>query len=235
MWYYSQNNTQMGPVSEQELVGKLASGELPAEALVWCEGMANWAPAAGVPELVAARGASGGLSMPSPGMAPANPYAAPQAVLPSSMATGGAELATLGQRLGAVLVEFLVALPGGILVGAGVGMQEQSGEGPGVVGLAMLAVGGLYLLGLLVYNLVRLTTHGQSIGKQIVKIKIVKIEDDSNPGFVKAVLLRGFVNGLIGAVPLLGPIYSLVDICFIFTQSRRCIHDLIAGTRVVKC
>jgi uncharacterized RDD family membrane protein YckC len=168
-------------------------------------------------------------------MAPANPYAAPQTALPAGPQDGAAELATLGQRLGAVLVEFLIAVPGAILVALGAGMQEQSGDGPGMVGIAMLAVGTVYLLGLLVYNLVRLTTHGQSIGKQVLKIRIVKIEDDSNPGFVKAVLLRGFVNGLIGAVPVLGPIYSLVDICFIFTQSRRCIHDLIAGTRVVKC
>lgn len=28
--------------------------------------------------------------------------------------------------------------------------------------------------------------------------------------------------------------YALVDICFIFREDRRCLHDLLAGTRVVQ-
>jgi uncharacterized RDD family membrane protein YckC len=54
-----------------------------------------------------------------------------------------------------------------------------------------------------------------------------------NAGFVKAVLLRAVVPGIIGAVPLVGSIFSLVDPLFIFRGDRRCIHDLIAGTNVV--
>jgi uncharacterized RDD family membrane protein YckC len=65
-------------------------------------------------------------------------------------------------------------------------------------------------------------------------IRIVSFDDESNPGFVKAFLLRVFVNGLIGAVPFVGFVYSLVDIFFIFRDDRRCLHDLIAGTKVVK-
>jgi len=45
------------------------------------------------------------------------------------------------------------------------------------------------------------------------------------------VLLRSWVNGLIGLVV---PFYGLVDILFIFGSERRCLHDLIAGTVVVK-
>jgi uncharacterized RDD family membrane protein YckC len=97
-----------------------------------------------------------------------------------------------------------------------------------------MAVAGIYVLGLMIYNLVRLSTHGQTLGKQWMSIRIASYEDDSNAGFVKAVLLRGFVNGLIGAVPLLGMFYSLTDIGFIFRDDHRCIHDLIAGTHVVK-
>ena len=58
--------------------------------------------------------------------------------------------------------------------------------------------------------------------------------DDANPGFVKVILLRIFVNGLIGMVPIVGFFYSLVDIVFIFREDQRCLHDLIAGTKVVK-
>jgi uncharacterized RDD family membrane protein YckC len=98
--------------------------------------------------------------------------------------------------------------------------------GFGVVGLAALVAVGvqIYLL----------TTRGQTMGKKLLGIKIVNFEDETNPGFVKACLLRGFVNGLICSIPMLGAAYSLVDICFIFRDDRRCIHDLLAGTKVVK-
>ena len=87
---------------------------------------------------------------------------------------------------------------------------------------------------LILYQWYLLSTQGQTIGKQLMKIRIVRFEDNGTAGFVKAVLLRGFVNGLIGAIPLLGFIYSLVDICFIFREDRRCIHDMIGGTHVIQ-
>ena len=45
-WYYSKNGTQLGPVEEDELLAKLASGEISAADMVWKEGMAGWQPAA---------------------------------------------------------------------------------------------------------------------------------------------------------------------------------------------
>ena len=44
-WYYAANNEQKGPVNESELKANLASGKLPAETLVWKDGMENWTPA----------------------------------------------------------------------------------------------------------------------------------------------------------------------------------------------
>jgi uncharacterized membrane protein len=44
-WYYAANNEQKGPVNESELKANLASGKLPADALVWKDGMDNWTPA----------------------------------------------------------------------------------------------------------------------------------------------------------------------------------------------
>lgn len=49
-WYYSKNGTQLGPVDESALRSKLASGELSPSDLVWREGLADWLPAARVPE-----------------------------------------------------------------------------------------------------------------------------------------------------------------------------------------
>jgi uncharacterized RDD family membrane protein YckC len=112
--------------------------------------------------------------------------------------------------------------------------QNQQDEIPPAA-LGGFAVAGIALLGLMIYNLVLLTKQGQTIGKKWLGIRIVSHPDGQRAGFVKAVLLRGFVNGLIGAVPLLGMLYSLIDICFIFREDHRCVHDLIGGTHVVKC
>ncbi|GAA5496517.1 hypothetical protein Rhal01_02701 [Rubritalea halochordaticola] len=49
-WYYSKDNQQHGPIGAEELKAKLGS-ELPADTLVWREGMANWSPARSVTEL----------------------------------------------------------------------------------------------------------------------------------------------------------------------------------------
>jgi uncharacterized RDD family membrane protein YckC len=93
----------------------------------------------------------------------------------------------------------------------------------------LAAIGGLAIIGIFIYQVYLLTTKGQSIGKQAVHIKIVKIDTGQNGGFVPNVLLREIVNYVFGLVPL----YSLIDILFIFRDDQRCIHDLLAGTRVV--
>lgn len=85
------------------------------------------------------------------------------------------------------------------------------------------------LLALFLGQMAFLTRDGQTIGKKLAGIRIVKVETDENGGFVTNVLLRSAVGWLLGAIPG----YTLVDSLFIFRQDRRCIHDLIAGTKVV--
>lgn len=43
-WYYEQNGSQTGPATEEQLKQLRASGSLGGKSLVWCEGMADWAP-----------------------------------------------------------------------------------------------------------------------------------------------------------------------------------------------
>jgi len=44
-WYYAADNEQKGPINESELKANLAANKLPADTLVWKEGMDNWTPA----------------------------------------------------------------------------------------------------------------------------------------------------------------------------------------------
>jgi uncharacterized RDD family membrane protein YckC len=161
-----------------------------------------------------------------------SPFAPPKANLEGAAATAGSlALAERGTRLAAVLLDGLVSIPGVLLFMIPAVMMRGD---PGKGGMFLpMALGGLYFLAFAIYQIYLLSTRGQTLGKKWMKIRIIKL-DGANPGFVGAVLLRAIVNGIISAIPYLGGIYGLVDILFIFREDRRCIHDMIAGTRVVK-
>jgi len=79
-----------------------------------------------------------------------------------------------------------------------------------------------------------LSFRGQTLGKMAMSVKIVDFEDDSNPGFMLAVVWRNFIPALIAAIPCVGAVFVLLDILSIFGEERRCLHDRIAGTKVVE-
>jgi uncharacterized RDD family membrane protein YckC len=95
----------------------------------------------------------------------------------------------------------------------------------------LLGLGGIGIF--LAFNGYLLAKHGQTIGKRLVRTRIVSIKDDSILPFGRVVGLRYLPLWIIGQVPLLGPLISLIDSLFIFRKDRRCLHDHLAGTRVV--
>jgi uncharacterized RDD family membrane protein YckC len=145
-------------------------------------------------------------------------------------------LATAGSRLAAVFIDGLLFMPAAIIGGVmSFMMKPEPGAPPPTLGgatIAIVAVLGLYVLAVAIYQIIMLSTRGQTVGKKAMKIRIVKL-DGSQPGFVHAFLLRAIVNALPSMIPIVGGIYGLVDVLFIFRADRRCIHDLIASTRVV--
>lgn len=82
------------------------------------------------------------------------------------------------------------------------------------------------LLLLTQWNLI--ASRGQSLGKMLLGMKIVD-PHGGNPGFVCGVVLRNWLCYLLCLIPFFG----FLDWIFIFGDSRRCIHDYLAGTRVV--
>lgn len=166
-----------------------------------------------------------------------NPYASPIApvVIPAESADG--ELATLLSRFVGALVDgiilmvafFPIAMVVGIVIAA-LGIDVE-----GIVGKVLTNVLVLPLIAVvfLAINGYLLSNRGQTIGKVLVKTRIV---DDSGqvPQFVPMFLKRYVVLWLIGIVPYLGGLYSIIDALFVFNADRKCIHDRIAGTKVVK-
>lgn len=89
-----------------------------------------------------------------------------------------------------------------------------------------------YFLLFLLVNGYPLLTRGQTIGKIAMKTRIVDLNGNI-PGFGKIVLLRYLVPSLVVQIPLLGNLFGLVDSLFIFGAECRCVHDYIAGTKVI--
>jgi uncharacterized RDD family membrane protein YckC len=164
-----------------------------------------------------------------------NPYAPPQAEVGDAIdRDAGAELASRGARLGAALLDGLIA---SVLIGLPllVGMNFDAAAA-GNWETAFTPVGWILAgIGSLVYTVITIYLvhkNGQTIAKKIVGIKVVR-SDRSRASLGRIFWLRNVVNGIPGAIPYIGNVYGLVDSLFIFGESRQCIHDKIADTIVV--
>jgi uncharacterized RDD family membrane protein YckC len=139
------------------------------------------------------------------------------------------ELAGRGARLGAAILDTLFVIIAMIPMFFMMANQQGGGDEQVMIGVAVMMIG---LLILLAINIYFLHQNGQSIGKRILGIKIVRTDGD-RAGVARIIFLRAFVIGLLGNIPIIGPIISLADPLFIFRDDRRCLHDLIADTKVI--
>ena len=162
----------------------------------------------------------------------ANPYAAPDARI-ADFTHGDMQVkSSRGARLGAVLLDSVPIFVLAIVMAVALPATQRAGGGISTAGMVIFIVMGLAVLAFAVYQLVMLHRHGQTFGKRLLGIKIVR-NDGSRAGLGRIFWLRYFVPGMIGAIPLAGPVFGLVDPLFIFGEEKRCIHDLIADTIVV--
>lgn len=164
-----------------------------------------------------------------------NPYSAPLAYVSDvQISTPGVAKADRGIRLAAVLLDgvptFVIAMVGAVLAFT-VGTANDGKLSS--FGIAVLVIMGLLILGFGIYQLVQLHLTGQTFGKKMLGIKIVR-NDGSRAGLGRIFWLRMFVPGLMGAIPFAGGLFSLVDSLFIFSEEQRCLHDLIADTIVIR-
>lgn len=163
-----------------------------------------------------------------------NPYQSP------SHYTQNAPQFRLAGRLkrfaGALLDSFAVLvslIPGGALFITGSIMANSSSRGPDAAIPFILGGFALLFLGVLVVFAIQIYLHAtasQSIGKYLLKMQIIDFTTHQRSPFVQCFLLRSVVGVfLLGQVPF----YGIVDVCFIFRDDYRCIHDLIGNTIVV--
>ena len=106
-------------------------------------------------------------------------------------------------------------------------------DGPNPV---LIAGGLITLAGLIAWCWLTIKSHRAQWPvhrQELLHIKVVR-RDGSRASVSRIFSLRNVVDTLIGMVPLLGILYTIVDALFIFGESRQCLHDKIADTMVVK-
>lgn len=77
-----------------------------------------------------------------------------------------------------------------------------------------------------------LQQYGQTIGKRIMGIAIVTL-DNQKPTFFMLIVQRYLSQWVMGMVPVIGILLRLADILAIYRPDRRCIHDHLAKTKVI--
>jgi uncharacterized RDD family membrane protein YckC len=170
-----------------------------------------------------------------------NAYAPPKAkvadVTPGDELTLANPLARLGAYLiDGVIVGALIYTPIVVSGALNAAMAEAMRGNPLAIWGAFASGGGLVSLllligwGVVTFRLV--AANGQTIAKKLIGIKVVR-SDGSRATVARIFWLRNVVNGLISGIPFIGYLYALIDVLFIFTERRQCLHDKIADTIVV--
>ena len=151
--------------------------------------------------------------------------------LDNELQEGTSNLASRWIRLWASIIDaiilMLITIP--ILYFTGGVEQIRDGIEPTFLYSSLIGLAGL--LGFYLINIKLLLTKGQTVGKKVLDIKIV----DLNDNLPKKIHLfrRYFIYFIPTYIPVIGAWLSIIDLLFIFGKEKRCVHDLIGKTKVV--
>lgn len=165
----------------------------------------------------------------------ANPYKAPDARLGIFNAVESPILASRWRRfIGSMIDSFITLMILIVLLlllngdrGAGFSISGNS-EGYMQHFVRSLMAVSLYFA----VNSWLLVSRGQTIGKLILRMRIVKV-DNSAPNPVELMMMRYVICSFFSLIPIVGGIFYFLDAIFIYGNDRRCIHDHFAGTKVI--
>lgn len=165
---------------------------------------------------------------------PKNPFASPTTpIYAQGGKTADGNLATLGERFLGGLIDGLIMLPIAFAVGFVMSMAlVVVGFNPG--GFVARIFGAL--LGIAIFlgiNGYFLAKSGQTIGKIAMGTRIVSDDGNLVP-FAPLILKRYLPLWLVSIVPWISLVIFLINALLIFRENRKCGHDEIAGTKVIK-
>jgi len=228
-WYYTDTqNRRQGPVPRADVVAAYRRGDVSGDGLVWREGMAQWVP-------LSQRMEELGIGAEDQATAQlAQPYAPPRAELEGRR--GGFDpndivYAGFVRRFAALFIDGLILLIptwllSFLLIGLAGGLKGQQDENAAAAGFAVvLYYVLLFTMKALYFAGMESSANQGTFGKRAMGIKVTD-EQGNRLSFAQA-LGRWFAAALS---------YLTVYVGFLmagFTDRKRALHDMVAGTLVV--
>lgn len=150
-------------------------------------------------------------------------------------------IATYGQRVGARLLDSVIAyvaywiisavITGGMFLAASGGdANAAAGAAVGAIVVTMLLLGGIFIF----YDVIFVTTMGATPGKKILGLQVIDSRNGQRPSFGSALLRWGFPVGLGLLTCSLGYIAILLSPFFDNSGKLQGWHDKAANTLVIK-
>ena len=205
--HVARNGHRMGPFSLEEVNRQLAAGSLSPSDLAWYEGIPNWVALSQVPGVSTARSVE---------------VAATSAVAPVS--GGVAANSSYGGfwiRLAAYIIDvIIVGIPIAILRFA-LNPSDASSGHPILVFVLTIVIEVAYFAGFWS------SEFQATLGQKICGLRVVSASDFGKISFGRA-------NGRFFAMILSGLIFCIGFLMIAFTERKQGLHDMIAGTYVIK-
>ncbi len=240
--YLARNQEQAGPYTLEQVNSMLASGQVQLNDLAWHDGLDQWQP---LGQLTSGRlhYSPSGASTPAPFNRTANPVNLHK--IKTQSTSHSAPIASIGQRLlGAVIDNVLTLLAmfpvlqhldfKAIENSSGSMADMQTIINQSVSQNSIMLTGGL-MLGLLLIQAILIITRGQSIGKIIMKTRIVDQTTRVKTGAMNSFVIRTMLINFGYNLPMIGIVVLLVDLgMLLFSEQRISLHDRLAKTLVVE-
>lgn len=225
-WFHvDATRQQHGPITTDDLMARLARGELHPDTLVWKEGMADWLPLSRVPELNAALATTPVI----------DPLSSQAAIIPASVEINRSDIVYAGfwRRFAAAVLDsmilgmlsYVVLIPAFIMMGI-TGTDSMGKPDPTLMmGVLIPSYLLIFVLQAVYFAFMHSRPAQASLGKMAVGIKV------TGPDGERISFWRGFGRYfafILAAIPLyIGLIMAG------FTDRKRGLHDMICNTLVV--
>jgi uncharacterized RDD family membrane protein YckC len=168
-----------------------------------------------------------------------NPYQSPAApaAMPSNKTAAGQIVATRMERFAGALIDALIGMAVGFPMVIGLsfalvamGLNANSLAFQAIYTMLGTALGAGMFMAIHGYLL---STKGQTVGKMVMKTRIVSLQGEQVP-MADLIVKRYLPLWIVSAIPFVGGLFGLVNALMIFRDNHHCLHDDIAGTNVVK-
>ncbi|QER39958.1 RDD family protein [Acinetobacter suaedae] len=255
--YLARNNQQAGPYTLEQVNQMLASQQVLLTDLAWHEGMSEWKTLGELTQGKLVYEPVGHTSTPFPPSQSIDTASNTNQYQTKTTAqeTKTTELASIGSRAFAKIIDFVLWLPIAAIPSfyfseeqhvqlADIQKQMQAAEFastkaaelqqqlfqliPPEAWQSMM----IYIVVMLMIQAYFIAKSGQSIGKKLVRIKIVDVENNTQVSLIRAFWLRSVVFIILNM--LLFPIITIIDYAFAISSNRQTLHDKFAKTKVIK-